>query len=339
MNRKYNVAVVGAGLVGKKMVEILLERNFPIASLKILATRQRQEIIAGRNFSVEETTPGSFKDVHLALFAGTEGEKGASKTFARQAVAGGTLVIDNGSDFRMEPDVPLVVPEVNKETLQQHHGLIANPNCSTIQMVMVLAPLEQAFGLKRVIVSTYQAVSGTGREAVEELQNQIQAYCSGRTAARRVYPHPIAFNVFPHIGSLSEEFPGYYTEEVKMIRETRKIMNLPDLPISATCVRVPVFNGHCESLTVELKKPATAEAARQVLREAPGVSVLDAPEKGVYPVPVEISGKDDVFVGRIRSNPAFESGLDIWVAADNIRKGAALNAVQIAEELLRQNLL
>ncbi len=337
--KKFSVAVVGVGMVGKKMVEILLERRFPCKSLKVLATRKREEIISGEKFMVEETTADSFQGIDIAFFAGTEGEKGAGKAFARQVSVRGTVVIDNGSDFRMDPDVPLVVPEVNPQALKNHHNLIANPNCSTIQMVMVLAPLHLSFGLKRVIVSTYQAVSGTGRQAVEELNKQVHAYISGSSLISEVYPHPIAFNILPQIGTVSEEFPGYYTEEVKMIKETRKIMDLPELLLSATCVRVPVFNGHCESLTVELEREATPEQAREILRKWPGIQVVDAPEKSEYPLPVRASGSDDVFVGRIRRNPAFSHALDIWVAADNIRKGAAVNAVQIAEEMLRQGLL
>lgn len=337
--KKYNVAVVGIGMVGRKMVEILMERNFPFKNLKILATREREEEIKGIKFKVEKTEINSFDGIDIAFFAGTEGEKGASKIFGWEAVKKGCIVIDNGADFRMDDRVPLVVPEVNPHALKKHQGFIANPNCSTIQMVMAIYPLHREFKLKRVIVSTYQAVSGTGRAAVEELKNQIESYVKGEEIKKNVYPHQIAFNLIPEIGSLSEEYPGYFTEEVKMIKETRKIMEEPDLKISATTVRVPVFNGHSESITCEFEKEIDLKKIREILENFPGVKVMDEPEKSIYPTPLFADGKDEVFIGRIRKNPAIENGIDMWVVSDNIRKGAALNAIQIAECMIKQNLI
>ena len=337
--KKYNVCVVGAGMVGKKMVEILFERNFPFKNLKVLATREREEEIAGKIFKIEKTEISSFDGIDIAFFAGTEGEKGASKLFGWEAVKKGCIVIDNGADFRMDERVPLVIPEVNPHHLKNHQGFIANPNCSTIQMVMVLFPLHKEFVLKRVIVSTYQAVSGTGRKAVEELEKQVNAYVKKEEIKREVYPYQIAFNVIPEIGSLSDEFPGYFTEEVKMIRETRKILDMPELKISATCVRVPVFNSHCESITVQFGKEVSAESVREILKNSPGIEVIDEPGNSLYPVPIIASEKDEVFVGRIRKNPALENSIDMWVVSDNIRKGAALNAIQIAECMIENNLI
>ncbi|MGB9677291.1 MAG: aspartate-semialdehyde dehydrogenase [Candidatus Ratteibacteria bacterium] len=337
--KKYNVCVVGAGMVGKKMVEILIERNFPFSNLKVLATKEREEEIAGRIFKIEETDIEKFKGIDIAFFAGTEGEKGASKLFGWEAVKMGCIVIDNGADFRMDDRVPLVVPEVNPDALKKHQGFIANPNCSTIQTVVALYPLHLEFGLKRVIVSTYQAVSGTGRKAVEELQKQVENYVKGEKLLNDIYPYQIFGNIIPEIGSLSDEFEGYYTEEVKIIKETRKIMNLSDLKISATCVRVPVFNGHSESITAQFEKEINLKKAREILEKSPGIKLIDQPEKSLYPVPLFASGKDEVFVGRIRKNPALENSLDMWVVSDNIRKGAALNAIQIAEKMIEMSLI
>lgn len=337
--KRYNVCVVGAGMVGRKMVEILIERKFPFQELKVFATREREEEIAGEIFKIEEIKIEKFKDMNIAFFAGTEGEKGASILYGWEAVKMGCIVIDNGADFRMDDRVPLVVPEVNPDALKNHRGFIANPNCSTIQMVVALYPLHLEYGLKRVIVSTYQAVSGTGKKGVEELQRQIESYAKGEKIINEVYPYQIFGNVIPEIGSLSEEFEYYYSEEVKMIKETRKIMNLPDLKVSATTVRVPVFNGHSESITAQFEKEPDVRKAKEILEKFPGIKVIDMPEKSLYPVPLFASGKDEVFVGRIRKNPALESSLDLWVVADNIRKGAALNAIQIAEKMIEMSLL
>jgi len=337
--RNYNVAVVGAGMVGKKMVEILVERNFPFRELRILATREREEDIAGKTFHIERTTVDSFNNLDIAFFAGTEGEKGASRVFGWEAVKKGAVVIDNGGDFRMDPSVPLVVPEVNPHHLKNHKGFIASPNCSTIQMVVAVFPLHREYNVERIIAATYQAVSGTGRDAVEELDGQVRAYVNRGNMKNQVYPHPIAFNVIPEIGSLSGEFPGYYTEEVKMIRETHKILGSEEIRISATCVRVPVFNGHSESVTVQCKKKIDVGEVRELLASSPGVEVVDEPAKSAYPLPLTASGKDSVYVGRLRKNPALDNAVDLWIVSDNIRKGAALNTVQIAEEMLRMELL
>ncbi len=332
--KRYGLAVVGAGIVGKKMVEILIQRNFPYKDLKILATSRREETIASQTFTVEETTAESFNGVDIALFAGTEGEKGASALFGWEAVKKGAVVVDNGGDFRMDPRVPLVVPEVNPDMLKESEGFIANPNCSTIQMVVAAYPLHKAYGIKRIFATTYQAVSGTGRSAIKELHDQVVSYVRGEPIKKEVYPYQIAFNVLPEIGSLSDEFPGYYTEEVKMIKETRKILGCPDMQISATCARIPVFNGHSESLTLQFQKDCSIEEAREILASSAGIKVLDEPGDSVYPVPLDSSGKDDIFVGRLRKNPALENSIDMWVVGDNIRKGAALNTVQIAEKMI-----
>ncbi|HOL48939.1 MAG TPA: aspartate-semialdehyde dehydrogenase, partial [bacterium] len=337
--KKYNVAVIGAGLVGKKMVETLIERNFPFADLKVLATREREEIIAGRRFQVEKTSEDSFTGIDFAFFAGTEGEKGASIEFGWKAVEKGAIVIDNGGDFRMHPDVPLVIPEVNAEHLKKHKGFIANPNCSTIIMLMAVAPLNARYRVKRIVVSTYQAVSGTGSKALEELENQSHQYEKNQEMTVRVYPHRILFNVIPHIGNLSEQFAGYYSEEVKMLLETRKILDRPDMLVSATCVRVPVFNGHSEAITIQFETDPDVDECREILSSAKGVKLLDDPGNSQYPIPIEVSGKDDVYVGRIRKNTALDHAIDMWVVGDNIKKGAAQNAVQIAEAMIEMNLI
>jgi len=235
----------------------------------------------------------------------------------------------------MDPRVPLVVPEVNSHHLKNHRGFISNPNCSTIQMVMAIFPIHREYTVDRIIVSTFQAVSGTGRNAVEELERQVKSYSAGEPIGREVYPYQIAFNAIPQIGGLSDEFPGYYTEEVKMVKETRKILDCPGMQVSATCVRIPVFNAHSECITVQCRRKPGLEKVRELLGSFPGNSLMDEPSGSIYPTPLEISGKDDVFIGRVRENPALENAIDMWVVSDNIRKGAALNAVQIAEILAR----
>ncbi|MDI6891692.1 MAG: aspartate-semialdehyde dehydrogenase [Actinomycetota bacterium] len=328
--KEYNVAIVGAtGVVGEEMRKILEERNFPVANLKLLASARS----AGRRLTfrrtgilVEELSAGSFKGVDIALFsAGAT----VSREFAPLAVKAGALVIDNSSAFRMEPDVPLVVPEVNPEKAREHKGIIANPNCSTIQMVMVLKPLHARSRIRRVVVSTYQAVSGTGKGAVRELLGQSKAVLSGEPARVEVYPHQIAFNLLPHIDVFLEN--AYTKEEMKMVNETRKIMGDSGMRITATCVRVPVFVSHSESVNIETEKKITAEEAREILEKAPGVEVIDDLESCAYPLPIFAEGKDLCYVGRIREDDSIENGLNLWVVADNLRKGAALNAVQIAE--------
>jgi len=337
--RKYEVAVVGVGAVGTEMLRVLHQRKFPARRIRVLARSARSEEIDGRTYQVEETTEQAFDGVEIALFAGTEGEKGASQRFGWLAVQKGAVVIDNGDDFRMDPRVPLVIPEVNAEALRSHQGFISNPNCSTIQMVVAVAPLHRVARVRRIVAASYQAVSGTGRAAIDELQEQVTALESGGQPVAKVYPHRIAFNVLPHIGTLKDEMPGYTSEELKMRRETRKILGDPDIQVAATCVRVPVFNGHSEAVNVQLDKKLTAEQAREILRSAPGVEVVDDMPNAVYPMPIEASGRDAVYVGRIREDTSAPNCLDLWVVSDNIRKGAALNAVQIVEKMIEMGLL
>jgi len=338
----YKVIVVGAGMIGQEMVKVLRQRNFPAGELKILARSERKQVIGGVEYDVKETKPGEFDGFDLAFFAGTEGEKGACVTFGPKAVKKGVVCIDNGADFRLKRNVPLVVPEVNPDALKDHQGIIANPNCSTVQMVMAIWPLHKIGGrVKRLWVATYQAVSGTGSAAHRELQDQLRAWAEGRPLQELVkeYKVQIAFNLFPQIGSLSDKFPGYYLEEVKMIRETQKIMADRRMKITATCVRVPVLNGHSEAITVELEKPVSAEEAREALRKMPGVVVMDEPENSVWPHPLIASGNDATYVGRIRKDSALRNGISLFCSADNIRKGGALNAVQIAEKMMEMNLI
>jgi len=337
--RQYRIGVVGAGMVGEEIVRVLEQRRFPASQLRIMARSARREVLAGRERDVVAAAPEQFDGLDVVLFAGTEGETGASQVFGWLAVQKGAFVVDNGSDFRMDERVPLVVPEVNAEALRRHQGFVANPNCSTIQMVMVLAPLHRAAGLKRVVASTYQSVSGSGRGGVQALAEQRRAAAHGGKPALGPYPHPIYDNVIPHIGSLKNEFPGYYSEEVKMILETRKILELPDLPVTATCVRVPVSRSHSEALNVELEQELSAEDARRILAEAPGVVVIDEPGKAKYPLAADAAGRDPVYVGRIRKDPSRARTLDLWCVSDNIIKGAALNAVQIVEKAIEMQLL
>ncbi|MFH1007616.1 MAG: aspartate-semialdehyde dehydrogenase [Candidatus Latescibacterota bacterium] len=336
--REYVVAVVGIGAVGTEMIRVLRQRKFPAKEIRVLARQARAEEIAGEVFQVQPTTAAGFEGVDVAFFAGTEGSKGASQQWGWEAARRGVLVIDNGDDFRMDPRVPLVVPEVNAQHLRNAQGFVANPNCSTIQMVVALAPLHREATLKRIVVATYQAVSGTGRGAIAELGQQVAAHVEGQKIESSVYPHQIAFNVIPQISGLKEEFPGYYGEEIKMIKEPRKIFGLPDLAVSATCVRVPVLNGHSEAINVQFEKKITADEAREILRDAPGIQVVDDPAEGVYPMPLSASGKDAVFVGRIREDASAENALDLFVVSDNIRKGAALNAIQNAEKMIEMGL-
>ena len=317
MGEGYTVAVVGAGLVGERLVAELRHREFPMKELRVLARSARRAVLAGETFEVGVAEPEAFEGVDYALFAGTEGEKGAAVQLAREAIARGAVVIDNGSDFRLDPEVPLVVPEVNAEALRDHTGMIANPNCSTIQMVVSLAPLSLEFGLRKVVVSTYQAVSGAGRGGVEALE-------SGREDA---FPKPIMGNAIPLIGGVGED--GYTTEEKKMREESRKILSLPDLPVFATAVRIPVHTGHAESLYVETEREVSLPEVLEVLREAPGVSFSGDPT--AFPTPLEAAGEPDVFVGRVRVEG---NVIEYWCVSDNLLKGAATNAVQIAESLV-----
>lgn len=334
--KKYNVAVVGIGAVGTEMVRLLRRRRFPISDLVILARSDRQEEIDGERYAVKTAAPEAFDGLDFAFFAGTEGSKGASQLYGWEAVRRGCVVIDNGDDYRMDPRVPLVVPEINAEALMQHQGFIANPNCSTITALMALAPLHRKAGLRRFVACTYQAVSGTGSAAIRELERQTRAWAAGDPMISEVYPYPIAFNVIPQIGSPKEDEPGSTSEELKMRRETHKILGDPSIRVAATCVRVPVFNGHSIAVHAELANPLTPEEARILLGEMPGVRVIDDLAKSKYPTPQACSEKEDVLVGRIRPDTSVENGLALFICGDNIWKGAALNAIQIAEHLIQQ---
>ncbi|MFQ5915368.1 MAG: aspartate-semialdehyde dehydrogenase [Nitrospinota bacterium] len=338
MAEGWNVAVVGAtGAVGNEMLSILEERDFPVNDLRLLASERsaaQRLTFRDEEYKVEVLSADGFGGIDLALFSAGSAR---SREFVPHAVEAGAVVVDNTSAFRMDPEIPLVVPEVNPETLETHRGIIANPNCSTIQLVVVLMPLHAAFGIRRVVVSTYQSVSGTGKKAMAELEQQVRDLLNFHEPTASVYPHEIAFNCLPHIGHFNEE--GYSEEEAKMINETRKILALPDLPITATTVRVPVFHCHSESVNVECEKPITANEARAVLSGAEGVIVYDSPRHNLYPLARDVAGKDEVYVGRIRQDESVENGLDMWIVADNLRKGAALNSIQIAETLIQKNLL
>ncbi|HJX69659.1 MAG TPA: aspartate-semialdehyde dehydrogenase [Dehalococcoidia bacterium] len=332
----YNVAIVGAtGLVGQEFIKVLEQRHFPMASIHLYASDRSvgKKLKANRQeIEVKETTGGSFRGIDIALFsAGAD----ISRHFSPIAAKAGAVVVDNSAAFRMEPDVPLVVPEVNPEDIKDHHGIIANPNCSTIQMVVALYPLHKVNPIQRLTVSTYQSVSGTGAAAMEELTTQSRLILEGRDAIPQVYHYQIAFNLFPEIDVFLDD--GYTKEEWKMVNETRKIMHAPEIAISATCVRVPVYIGHSEAVQVEFTHPMSPEEAREILAQAPGVEVIDDPRAGLYPYPWLAAGKDEVFVGRIRKDVSHPKGLVLWIVADNLRKGAALNAVQIAEEMIQRD--
>lgn len=335
--KKYTVGILGAtGLVGREIMSTLLARKFPVEKLIPLASARSAgsiQTFGDQSMTVLEATPESFKGIDI-LFASAGGS--ISRELAPAAVRAGCIVIDNTSAFRMQDNVPLVVPEVNAHALKQHQGLIANPNCSTAQLVVALKPLHDAFTIKRLVVSTYQAVSGAGNKAVEELYMQTEQALSGQQAQPQVLPLPIAFNVIPFIGSFLDN--GYTDEEMKMTHEVRKIMEA-DIPTCATCIRVPVANGHSESVNIEFAQPVSAEQAREVLSGAPGIVLRDDPKLRYFPYPQEISGTDPVYVGRIRRDVSHPCGLNIWVVADNLRKGAALNAIQIAESMVEQGLL
>jgi len=331
----YRVAVVGAtGLVGREFVKVLEQRNFPMASIDLLASDRsagKRLFVTHREIEVKETVPESFDGIDIALFsAGAE----TSRHFSPIAAQSGTVVIDNSSAFRMMPSVPLVVPEINPEDIKWHRGIIANPNCSTIQMVVALYPLHKVNPIRRIIVDSYQSVSGTGSAAVEELTTQAKQVLEGQNTIPHVYPHQIAFNVLPEIDVFLDN--GYTREEWKLVEETRKIMHAEDIAISATCVRVPVFIGHSEAIHVEFSRPMSPDEARRILAQTPGVKVLDDPAISLYPQPWSAAGTDEVFVGRIRHDASHPHGLTMWVVADNLRKGAALNTIQIAEEMIKR---
>ncbi len=331
---KYVVAVVGAtGAVGNEMIATLEGRDFPVEKIRLFASEKsegKKLQFKGADFVVEALNENSFKGIDIALFsAGAE----RSKIWAPVAAKSGCVVVDNSSQWRMDPEIPLVVPEVNAHDLKWHKGIIANPNCSTIQMVVVLKPIHDAAKIKRVVVTTFQAVSGTGKKAMDELLQQTTDLLNFREAKCNVYPHQIAFNVLPHIDKFLDN--GYTKEEMKMVNETKKIMGDDSIRVTATTVRVPVFKGHSESVNIETDKKLTPEDVRSLLSKSPGITILDVPEKNVYPLPIDVAGKDDVYVGRIRTDESIDNGINIWIVSDNLRKGAALNAVQIAEELIK----
>jgi aspartate-semialdehyde dehydrogenase len=331
---KYVVAVVGAtGAVGNEMIAVLEERDFPLDSIRLFASERSEGIrlkFKGQEIPVETLKEDSFQGIDIALFsAGAE----RSKIWAPIAAKSGCVVIDNSSQWRMDPEVPLVVPEVNPHDLKWHKGIIANPNCSTIQMVVALKPIHDVAKIKRVVVTTFQSVSGTGKKAMDELLQQTVDLLNFKEIKIQVYPHQIAFNVLPHIDKFLEN--GYTKEEMKMVNETKKIMGDPSIKVTATTVRVPVFRGHSESVNIETERKLTTQEVREILSKAPGIVVIDNPEKNEYPLPIYASGRDEVFVGRIREDESIENGINMWVVSDNLRKGAALNAVQIAEELIK----
>ena len=334
MTREYNVGVLGAtGAVGREMLRVLADRGFPYKKVKALASsRSAGQTVEfeGGALKVQEAGPGSFDDLDLALFsAGGQ----ASALFAPVAARAGCPVVDNSSNWRMDPRVPLVVPEVNPGAIRRHNGIIANPNCSTIQMLVALKPIYDAVGIRRIVVSTYQSVSGTGQKGVEELAEQTRSLFNGQDPSINVYPHRIAFNCLPHIDAFTES--GYTKEELKMANETVKIFDDQSVKVTATCVRVPVFYGHSESVWIETGRHISPESARELMKRAPGILVMDDPASSVYPLSSEAVGRDEVFVGRVRSDPTVDNGLAMWIVADNVRKGAATNAVEIAELMIR----
>lgn len=345
-NQQYHVAIVGAtGAVGQKMLETLEDRNFPIETLTLLSSKRsagKTVRFKNKDITIQEATPESFEGVDIALFSAGGN---VTKALAHEAVKRGAVVVDNTSAYRMDPEVPLVVPEVNVNDLEEHKGIIANPNCSTIQMVAALEPLRNAYGLNRIIVSTYQAVSGAGNEANDELRNQTDAYLKGEDLNAEILPvkgdekhYPIAFNALPQIDKFQEN--GYTFEEMKMINETKKIMHADALPVAATCVRLPFFTSHAESVYIEVEKDnVSVEEMKQLLTEAPGIVLEDDPSTQSYPTPLSAEGKRDVFVGRIRKDLDHEKGFHLWVVSDNLLKGAAWNSVQIAEKLIEKQVL
>ena len=336
--KRYRVAIVGAtGMVGQEFIKVLEQRDFPMDSIELLASDRsagKKMFVNHDEVVVKETTPDSFQKIDIALFsAGGE----TSRYFAPIAAQSGAVVVDNSSAWRMDPKVPLVVPEINPEDIKWHKGIIANPNCSTIQMVVALNPLHKVNPIKRLVAATYQAVSGTGSAAVEELTEQSKQVLDGQTTVPHVYPHQIAFNILPEIDVFLDN--DYTKEEWKMVEETRKIMHAPDIAISAVCVRVPVFIGHSEALHIEFSQPMSPDEAKRILAQAPGIKILDDPAISLYPQPWSVAGTDEVFVGRIHRDASHPNGLVMWVVADNLRKGAALNTVQIAEEMIKRDWL
>ena len=334
MNKTPNVAVIGAtGAVGQELVKLLHERNFPAASIRLFASARsagKTIEVAGRKFTVEEAKPGVFAGMDIAFFAAGGS---VTRSLAPDAVKAGCVVIDKSSHYRMDPAVPLVIPEINSDQLKNHKGIIANPNCSTAVTLMALWPLHKAFGLKRYFAATYQSVSGTGAEAVQELDAQVHAYAKGEAITKKVYPYQIAFNVIPQVDSFGPN--GYTGEETKMMEESRKIMGLPNLKVSATTVRVPVVRAHSIAVNAEFERPVSVEAARAAIAAFAGAELVDDPANCVYPTPLDFTRKVKCGVGRIRIDTALDNGLALWVCGDNLWKGAALNAVQVAEELIK----
>ena len=339
VKKKFNVAIAGAtGAVGNQMISCLEERKFPIKHIRLLASSRSVGLkvdYRGDSVAVEELTESSFKGVDIALFSAGGG---TSEKYAPLAAKDGCVVIDNSSAWRMDPEVPLVVPEVNPHAIKQYtnKGIIANPNCSTIQMVVPLYPLHKKYDIKRIVVSTYQAVSGTGKKAIDELDRQIRAIINFKDYENKVYPHTIAFNCLPHIDVFLEN--DYTKEEMKMVYETRKILEDDTIRVTATTVRVPVFYGHSESINIETKENISAQDVKSILEETPGVKVVDDPKNNIYPLAIDAAGQDFTLVGRIRDDESIPNGINMWVVADNIRKGAATNAVQIAEILAEKYL-
>ncbi|MEP6662218.1 MAG: aspartate-semialdehyde dehydrogenase [Verrucomicrobiota bacterium] len=334
MNRNPHVAIVGAtGAVGIEMIKTLEKRNFPVGKLTLLASARsvgKTLKFRGEEIAIRELTKDSFAGIDIALFSAGGS---ISKEFAPVAAKTGCVVIDNSSHFRLDDSVPLVIPEINADDVKKHKGIIANPNCTTAITLMALYPLHKAFGVKRIFASTYQAVSGTGAKAIEELERQVSEIVAGKPVTKEVYPHQIAFNVLPHVDSF---LPGGYTkEEMKMENEGRKIMHHPNFRASVTCVRVPVYRAHSVAVSAEFEKPVSVAAAREVFATAPGLDIVDNPEKKEYPLPLYVAEKYHCQVGRIRLDCAMDNGLSFWVAGDQLLKGAALNAVQIAEELMK----
>ena len=329
-----SVAVVGVtGAVGQEFLSILEQRKFPFRSLRVLASGRsagKKVPFKGKEYTVEELTQNSFKGVEIALFSA-----GASRSreFASAAVKAGAVVVDNSSAFRMDPDVPLVIPEINPQKIKEHKGIIANPNCSTIIGIVPVWPLHRINPVKRMVVSTYQAASGAGMSAMLELESQSREILAGKPPTKNVFPHQIAFNCFSHNSALGPN--GYNEEETKLVKETRKIFDCPEIAITATCIRIAVMRAHCESINLEFTNPITPDQVREILKKAPGVTVLDDREHNRFPMPIDATGKDDVFVGRIRQDESLPNnrGINLWVSGDQLRKGAALNAIQIAELL------
>jgi len=336
--KKYNVAVLGAtGMVGKEMMKVLEERKFPVNKFLPLAstrTAGTKVTFKGKKYTVEVAKPESFEGVDIGLFSA--GAK-ISEMLAPEAVKRGTVVIDNTSFFRMDPNVPLVVPEVNAYDLKWHKGIIANPNCSTAQLLMALKPIHDVAKIKRIVVSTYQSTSGWGKEAVEELFLQTKAVLAGKKVQVKILPKQIAFNVIPQIDSFTSN--GYTKEEMKMVNETKKIMGDPSIQVTATTVRVPVVIGHSEAVNIETERKITTKQVREILSKFPTVKVMDDPEKGIYPTPVDCPGKDETFVGRIREDISIPNGIEMWIVSDNLRRGAATNAVIIAEKMIEEGLI